>query len=460
MMSAMARAVSLRRWALVVGLVSGCEARAEPPRPNAVAAPEPRRVQADPAPPADPAPAAPAKIETPSEPHPASSLNVSTPDQPIEDPSGEALAGFYDALARTHAGEPGALTRVLHLGDSSIGLDGVPHAIRRRMQTTFGDGGAGFVLVDRYSVNYVNRAARIDSKGGWDICYIAYLCKKDGHYGLGGHTFRGFRSGRSILSTLSEGPLGRTVSRFELWYAGRPKGGRIELQVDDGEPEVIETAAPQLEDRWHAIDVEPGPHRLQIRSKGGGYVRLYGVVMENDGPGVVWDSVSMIGAFTKRLTAFDDEHVASQVRHRDPDLLVLNYGGNDLRRLVSRSLDPEEYRREYAAVLEKLAAGKPDMACLVVSVIDHGRSGSRDVEPRHVKTMVETQRSIAFEHGCAFFDSVGAMGGPGAIRDWLKRSPSLASPDLKHLNHRGRDVMGEMIYEALLAGYVEHAEPK
>jgi lysophospholipase L1-like esterase len=69
--------------------------------------------------------------------------------------------------------------------------------------------------------------------------------------------------------------------------------------------------------------------------------------------------------------------------------------------------------------------------------------------------MVQAQREVAFEEGCAFFDAVAAMGGPGSIRAWLKRSPRLAEPDLKHLNHRGRDRMGEMIYAALVERYRE-----
>ena len=52
----------------------------------------------------------------------------------------------------------------------------------------------------------------------------------------------------------------------------------------------------------------------------------FGLVLETDGPGLVWESVSMIGAFTKRLNGFDTDHIAGQVAHRSADLLVLNFG--------------------------------------------------------------------------------------------------------------------------------------
>lgn len=373
--------------------------------------------------------------------------------QAIEDPTGTALAGFHAALARTEAKELGAITRVLHMGDSSIGLDGVPHAIRRRMQDRFGDGGAGFVLLGRRSPNYKNNAATIEANDAWEICYIAYLCRGDGHYGLGGHAFRAATGARTTLRTKSSGAYGRVVSRFELWYAGHPSGGRVRLRVDRGEPELIDTRAEKLEDRWHELRLEAGAHSFTVEAAGHGRVNLYGAVLETDGPGVVWDTVSMIGAFTKRLHGFDDAHVAKQIAHRSPDLLVLSYGGNDLRRFVSGSADADAYKDEYREVIRKLRAGKPTMSCLVISVIDHGRSGTYTVEPRHTEAMVQAQREVAFEEGCAFFDSVGAMGGPGSLRKWLQRSPRLAEPDLKHLNHRGRDRMGEMIFEALVDRY-------
>ena len=372
---------------------------------------------------------------------------------PIEDPTGQALAGFHAALARTEAKEPGAITRVLHMGDSSIGLDGVPHAIRRRMQDRFGDGGAGFVLLGRYSPNYKNNAVTLEPNEGWEICYIAYLCRGDGRYGLGGHSFRASGGAKTILRTKTAGAYGRAVSRFELWYTAQPAGGRVRLRIDRGEPEILDTRHDAVEERWHEVRLDPGPHSFTVEAVGGGRVNLYGAVLETDGPGVVWDTVSMIGAFTKRLHGYADDHIARQVAHRDPDLLVLSYGGNDLRRFVSRSADADTYKEEYRQVIRKLRAGKPSMSCLVISVIDHGRSGTLDVEPRHTETMVRAQREVAFEEGCAFFDSVAAMGGPGSLRRWLQQTPRLAEPDLKHLNHRGRDRMGEMIFEALVARY-------
>lgn len=373
--------------------------------------------------------------------------------QPVEDPKG-TLRPFYRALARTDAKEPGAITRVTHLGDSSIGHDGLPHAIRTRMQDRFGDGGAGFVLIDRSSdTNYGSKVASLGTSAPWEACMLTHLCKRDGRYGLGGHTIWANGGASSTIATLSKGAYGTTVSRIELWYLAQPRGGRLKVKVDRGEPEIVDTEAEAVEDRWHVIDVEPGPHTFTVSAAGGGQARAYGVVLETDGPGVVWESASMIGAFTKRLHGFDRDHIAGQVAHRAPDLLVLNFGGNDLRRMVAGKVTPEAYAAEYDDGLERLLAQRPGQPCLLVGVIDHGRSGSYEVPPEVVDTMIATQRTIAFARGCAFFDTVAAMGGAGSLRKWRERSPTLAEPDLKHLNNRGRDLMGDLMYQALVAGY-------
>jgi len=376
----------------------------------------------------------------------------------IADPNGpkiehaQALAGFFSALDRVRAKEAGAIARVLHMGDSSVGLDGLPQAIRRRMQTQFGDAGPGFVLVDRFSKNYSSNVAKIEA-GGWKICYIAYLCKKDGHYGLGGHTFRDTTEAWTKIGPHRRSLNGREVSKFELWYAATPKGGELKLRVDRGPYEVVDTRAEALEDRWHAVTVEAGEHSFELRGGRGGAVRVYGVAMENEGPGVVWDTVSMTGAYVRRLHGYNDEHIAGQVAHRDPDLLVINYGGNDLRRFAARSVERDVFKEEYRTTVRKLRQGKPEMACLIVGVTDHGRSGPYDVAPKHVEMMTSIEREVATEEGCAFFDSVAAMGGPGSVHAWVKAGK--VSPDLKHLSRRGIDVMGSMIYDALIAAYAE-----
>lgn len=421
---------------------SGSESPATPP-PEATPVPEedPGTAAAAPAVAVDsPEPAPPAW-----EPRPEDDV---TPHHAIE--NAEALSYFFDQLAGLDDGET-KVVRVVHLGASMIGMDDLPSILRDKFQTRFGDGGPGLVLLQRYMSNYIHRW--VDLKGkGWEQCYIGYLCKGDGHYGLGGATFWSAGGASTKITNRKEG-LGNHASHVEVWYAGQPRGGRLKVQIDDAEPVVVETAADALDDRFHTIEVEDGRHSVTVRPGGGGQVRAYGVVLETE-QGMVWDQFSWLGAFTKRMHAWNDEHIAAQVKQRDPALLVFTFGGNDTRRIANKKIKPAQYTAEFVEGIKKVRAGKPDASCLVTAMTDRARSLDFDVTAV-LGDVVEAQRQAAKEAGCAFFDSFTAMGGKGSLAQWRRKKPPLAAPDRKHLNHAGREVLGGWMYEALMAGYVE-----
>lgn len=370
----------------------------------------------------------------------------------------ETLDSFYAALAASELGYAGAITRVLHYGDSAIGNDGIPGAIRMKMQARFGDAGHGFHLLGQPNASYRHQGVRFEEKSPWNHCFIIFGCReKDGHYGLGGTTFESTGGAEIKLSTASKGAMGRKASRFELWYAGMPRGGNIRVKLDDQEPLEVATAAEQLEDRWLELEAEDGEHTISVRAAGGGKVRAYGVVLEREVPGVVWDEMSQIGALTRRMLNFDAEHLHSQLRRRDPNLVVFMFGGNDMNTQGTMA----KYREEYTQVIRLFRAAQEPMACLVMAPLDHGeREGARIVSRPIVSKLVNAQREVAKAEGCAFFDTYQAMGGEGSMGRWVRSNPSLGSGDLAHLTHHGHKVVGGMLYRALVAGYVEYRNRK
>jgi lysophospholipase L1-like esterase len=184
------------------------------------------------------------------------------------------------------------------------------------------------------------------------------------------------------------------------------------------------------------------------------------VLLETDGPGVVWEQFSWLGAFTRRMHGWDEKHIASQIEHRDPHLVAFMFGGNDSRRIANGKLSEAQYTEEYLVGVKRVMAGKPSASCLVIGVTDRGRSLEFQIEPEHVAALVRAQREAARQAGCAFFDSWTAMGGPGSLERWRRQKPPLAAADRKHLNHAGREVLGGWIFDAIVAGYVEHRKKK
>jgi lysophospholipase L1-like esterase len=372
------------------------------------------------------------------------------------------LAAFYDKLTLAELGVPGAIARAGQWGDSLLGDDGLSHAVRSRLQRRFGDAGHGFHVLGRYNLAYLHRGVDYRDREGWTSrCEIIFKCEEDGRYGYGGVSTRSSGGGTARWKTTKQG-LGSSVSRFEFWYAEEPDGGDFQIKVDGEVNAVIKTAAATRGDGFHVVEVPDGPHEFEVRSIGGA-VRGYGVVLERQGPGVVWDNLALIGSFTQRLDYQDAEHIAGQIKRRDLDMLVFTLGGNDVQREKTdlwRTMEP--YEQEYDRVLTKFRAGKPQAACLVTSLTDHGeRVGAHGVRSRRVvPKLVASQRKVAKARGCAFFDMFQAMGGDGSIERWYRSNPPLAGGDLGHPTSEGHEILASMLYQALMHGYAEYRASK
>lgn len=374
----------------------------------------------------------------------------------LEDPNGRAMRPFYEALLRTAERQDGAITRVAHYGDSSIAGDGITVTLRRRLQQRFGDAGHGFVLIARGTMPYRHQDIRHGASGPWRLNQLVRSGLRSHLYGYGGVQYRGLAGTSAYFQTSDRGPVGGAVSRFELWFQRWPRGGNMELRVDRGERVSVSTRGENTEDGWHEVRVPDGAHRIDLRTLGGGENRLYGMVLERDGPGVVYDSLGMVGARARRMLGMDPDHFRSQHAHRGTNLIVLAFGGND----SDDRRTPELFERDFRQVARLVRQARPEASCLIMAPLDQARRDERGAVRtiENVPIIVEAQRRAAAAEGCAFFDTYAAMGGEGSMRAWFRQQPRLAFGDYRHATPAGYRVIGNMFYKALLKGFVDFLE--
>ncbi len=376
----------------------------------------------------------------------------------IEDPSGHAMDAFYAQLLRTARGEEGAITRVAHFGDSTIALDGITMTVREALQLRFGDAGHGFVLAAHRPLPYRHFQVRHDDAGNWALFDLTHLGLSDGRYGLGGVQVRS-SSGASAFfetdretgrgSSASAPSVGGSVSSFQILYQRYPRGGNLQTRVDDGAWATLDTSG-ELSDEVHRIEVPDGPHRLSIRTAGHGSSRLYGVVLERSGPGVVYDSLGIVGARASRMLGFDPAHLRTQLAQRETNLVVVGFGGND----ADDNRSEEEFFAIFRDVARLVREARPEASCLLFAPLDQAERDERGriATLAPVPRIVRASRRAAEAEGCAFFDTWSAMGGEGAMERWYRHSPRLSSSDFRHATPAGYRVIGNLFYRALLAG--------
>jgi hypothetical protein len=364
------------------------------------------------------------------------------------------MRAFYEALEKTARGDERAITRIGHYGDSNVATDLITSTLRENFQRRFGDAGHGFVLAAKGYIPYKHRGVQQSSNpDSWDVREVVRRQDRNGRYGYGGVQSRAQRGAWARVGTAKRGDLGTRATRFDIYYEEQPKGGKFSVRLDDQDGQIVSTGADVRGDAVHSIEAPDGSHSIEFRHMRGGTVSFYGVVVERDGPGVVYDSLGLVGARANRLLNFDEAHIRRQLEMRGSNLIVLGFGGNE----ASDDRTEDVFYEDYVKVLSRMRQGREDLACLVFAPLDQARRTRGRIRTLPtIPLIVAAQRRAAFDSGCAFYDTWQAMGGEDAMRRWYKAHPRLAMGDFRHATPAGYEIIGNMFYKALLAGFADY----
>lgn len=375
------------------------------------------------------------------------------PKVQVLDPTGHALDGLFSALHRTDQKLAGAVTRIVHFGDSIVAGDLVSGTLRRKLQTRFGDAGHGFTLIANAWPAYFHNDIERYATAGWKVSRVVGPLASDGFYGLGCVSFSAEKNVLARFGSSKSGDFGRNVAKFTLSYLSSPTGGSFEVSIDGKAVGSVDTRADTTRSEWKEFSVADGPHELTLLTKSG-VSRLFGAVLERDTPGVVLDAIGIQGARVRFLDKQDDAHWAEQLAQRKPNLLVYQFGANES---ADGTLYPMvDYRRTLREVVAQGQRAVPQASCLIVAAMDRAqKKGEELTSVGVIPLLVREQRAVAEELGCAFFDTYDAMGGRGSMAQWVRRG--LGQADLTHPSGAGAELIGTWIYRALLARYREFA---
>ncbi len=168
-----------------------------------------------------------------------------------------SLTAFYKALWRTESGLPGAVTRVLHYGDSPVTADSITADARSLFQQHFGDAGHGFILIAKPWAWYGHRGIDVQGKG-WHIAPATQARARDGFHGLGGVSFEG-DTGASSRIVLKE-----DHARMEIQYLRQPGGGVLAVETAGQGIASVDTDGPEKEPGFQTVPLPPGAREINL----------------------------------------------------------------------------------------------------------------------------------------------------------------------------------------------------
>lgn len=335
--------------------------------------------------------------------------------------------------------------RVLHLGDSHIAADYITRTVRNRFQTRFGNGGRGFVHADQKAQFGGRRLGR----PGWDR-----IRASDGKgarpFGVSAVALISARRGAELKYALAEDDRYVVVH-----HRVRPRMPDLRVSADGLELSVIPGAGPEDQTRAVRVDVAvppPRPAAFSLISDGAG-AEIFGLSFESDTPGLMYDAIGPVGADATLWSSLDAESFRSSVESLAPALVVIMLGGNDALALRKGRRSLEDIEEDFAALIRRLRGAAPQADCLVFGPMDAAlRQGGRLRTRAYVREVVELERRVAQNEGCAFWDAFRAMGGEGSFGRWMTKG--LMNPDLVHPRRGGGDLLGHLFAAALSRAYL------
>lgn len=353
--------------------------------------------------------------------------------------------------------ESGGRASLVFFGASHTEGDYWTGHLRRLLQDRFGDLGHGWILPAAHS-GYRGQDVNRCQSDGWAVDWPGRReGRADGLYGVHGLAVTSADPDAfAWVQTTVDNHRGRAFEMVDLYLLGWPTGGTLLVTVDGGAPVEVSTRTPSVELIRRRLYVGDGPHRVEVRPKGDGEVRLFGANLFRgrsglgvDGEGgVLVHALGIRGKTARSRLDWHPDMAAVGLASLYPSLVVLAYGtneGNDPR------LTLDQYRDDLEEVLTRLRAGAPEVPCVLVGPSDRAEPVRRDHWAIWTRTaeIAQVQREVAPEFRCAFWDWQAATGGPGSAVAWRLLQPPLLQKDGIHFTREGYERSAELFLAAL-----------
>ena len=176
---------------------------------------------------------------------------------------------------------------------------------------------------------------------------------------------------------------------------------------------------------------------------------LYGINLENDNPGIVYNDVGINGSMIPSFLSCN--LLGKQTKVLQPDLVILSLGTNDT---YTSNFRPEYFKSNYRELIKIIRNASPDAAIMITVPND---SYFRRRHPNGNTAKAEKAiYELAKENSCGVWNFYKIMGGYNSSLLWLKAK--LMHTDLIHFNRTGYTIKGDLFFEAIIKSYDNHIE--
>ncbi len=358
---------------------------------------------------------------------------------------------FYKKLVELQDTKKGRVD-IIHIGDSHIQADYFSGTIRQKMQLRFGNAGRGLIFPYRVAKSNEPVSYKTSTNVAWESKRNVFY-EKPLPIGVSGFTIETSDSLAEINLTVKDQPgLGYGFTKFTLF---QEKGMyNYDISVCDeyncvqGVFKAIDTSANKF---ISEISFKQPMSQLVLRNKvtdtlNQQRTRIYGMLLENDSAGVLYNMIGVNGAEYRHYTM--SKYFTQQLAYLNADLVIVSMGTNEA---FTTSFDHVEFYKHIDSLITNVKAACPNATILLTTPGDSFRKSRKGrVKNPDMQEARVTIINYCLQHNLPYWDLYEIMGGFGSMAKW--QLAKLSAKDKVHFSGKGYQIQGSLFFQALMKG--------
>lgn len=338
--------------------------------------------------------------------------------------------------------------RIVHIGGSHVQGGSWTAQLRRNLLLfRYGlDGGRG--LLFPYSAAGTNTplSYSTDYSGAWTV---DKCLRPEGRLGVSGLSVTTSDEGASLYFSTQERSAREWSPAFTFNTVELFGRGTVRPVILVGRDTVRARWWDASRELWH-FDLPRFTEDFVVGFTGWpGSFTLTGACVDNPYAGITVSEAGVNGAATASWLRCED--FTRDLALLEPDLVIFSISINDIQ---DSEFDRARFIANYGELIGRVRAARPGCAILLTTNNDSYRRRSPNRQGLEAAgAFLEIGRS----HRAAVWDLFSLMGGLGSVQAW--ENAGLAQHDKIHFTTQGYDLIGNLLYNALMDAYREHVYP-
>lgn len=358
-----------------------------------------------------------------------------------------AIKPFFDKLKLSNDRK----VTIFHFGDSHVQYDQAPGIMRENFQQIFGYSGRGFVFPYAAAGTHAAFDYKTKMNGNWSNS--KNINKEINHpIGLSGVTIRttdstaGFQvQFYSIKEELKK------VDLVTLFLKTSDSSFQLKYRLSSVEPWINVSVSSLLNNKIELRLTEKfnTTFELQVNKTDSTQreFEFYGMQLSSTlDKGISYNSVGINGA--SLLSFLKQDLFSEQIRQVNPDLIILDYGTNDL---ASGKFDSIYFLNNLTKSINRIKEVLPNTCILIPTIQDFTVNGKNITATSEYASFL---RRFAKNNNIVLYDYFAISGGKRSMKKWL--SNGIAKSDQIHLTQQGYVLKGELYSNAILTGFARY----